>query len=292
MNVQPYKSFLTVVQCKSFTLAAKALNFSQPTISNHIANLEETYGVTLFARDGKNVYLTAAGNSFVPVAERLVNEFEAGIEEMKTLQEEGDVLRIAVSTQFINNYLMHILNKIKESFPELEIIVDRRMTIPDVISDTFTARKYDFAFVHVDTQPMYTKRIHLWEQRLVWIVGRELYKQYGENTNIYDYPFIGYGSFTEYYPLLKNTVDIDKFTSKFCFNDSESIIEAVRNNYGIAVVPSIKIQRELERGELVELPESYSVALPVNVLYDLEMDMTPSKRLFLELLLANRNTKD
>ena len=61
MKMQVYRSFLTVVQCKSFTQAAESLNFTQPTISNHIAALEETYGVTLFVREGKNVHLTAAG---------------------------------------------------------------------------------------------------------------------------------------------------------------------------------------------------------------------------------------
>lgn len=286
MNIQIYKSFLTVVQCKSFTLAAKTLNFSQPTISNHIASLEETYGVTLFARDGKNVYLTAAGNVFVPLAKHLIEEYEAGLEEMRSFHEEGDVLRIAVSTQFINHYLMHILNRLKEEFPELEIYVDRRMTIPDVVEDTFTKKKYDFAFLHMDMQPMYTKRIRLWGQKLIWVVGRQLYEEHQQNKLIYDYPFIGYGSFTEYYPLLADAVHLDDFVSKFCFNDSESVLEAVLNNYGIAVVPEIKAKRYLDHGDLVKLPEQYSVSLPVNVLYDLEMDMTPSKKRFLELLLS------
>ncbi|MCQ2359311.1 MAG: LysR family transcriptional regulator [Phascolarctobacterium sp.] len=288
MNIQVYKSFLTVVGCKSFTLAAKALNFSQPTISNHIANLEEIYGVTFFARDGKNVYLTAAGSVFVPIAKRMIEEYEAGIEEMSAFHEEGDVLRIAVSTQFINNYLVHILNKLKDEFPELDISVDRRMTIPDAIEDTFTKKKYDFAFLHMDMQPMYTKRIRLWGQRLVWVVGKDLYEKQNKNNNIYDYPFIGYGSFTEYYPLLASAVKLENFTSKFSFNDSESILEAVVNNYGIAVVPEIKVKRYLERGEVVCFPDKYSISLPVNVLYDLEMNMTPSKKRFLDLLLASK----
>ena len=48
MNIQVYQSFLTVVQCRSFTQAAKYLNFTQPTISNHINALEEEYGVISF----------------------------------------------------------------------------------------------------------------------------------------------------------------------------------------------------------------------------------------------------
>lgn len=288
MNIQVYKSFLAVVQCKSFTLAAKTLHFTQPTISNHIANLEEIYSVALFTRDGKNVYLTEAGKAFVPIAKRMIEEYEAGIQEMIAFQQESEVLRIAVSTQFINNYLVHILNRLKLEFPELEIYVDRRMTIPDAIEDTFTKKKYDFAFIHMDMQPMYTKRIRLWSQKLIWVLGKELYLRSAMNKNIYAYPLIGYGSFTEYYHLLGNQINLDNFTTKFSFNDSESIIEAVAHNYGIAFVPESKVQRFLERGEIISFDSQYDTSLSVNVLYDLEMNMSPYKKRFLELLLLTR----
>ena len=76
MNIQVYQSFLTVVQFRSFTQAAKYLNFTQPTISNHITALEEEYGVILFTRDGKNVYLTQAGKNFVPIAKQIMQDYQ------------------------------------------------------------------------------------------------------------------------------------------------------------------------------------------------------------------------
>ncbi|WP_405378351.1 LysR family transcriptional regulator [Phascolarctobacterium sp.] len=284
MNISIYRSFLTLVQCKSFTQAARILNFSQPTISNHISALEEIYGVTLFAREGKSIYLTAAGNAFVPIAKKMVAEYESGLAEMAAFHEEGMQLKIAVSTQFINLYLIPVLDKLKKEFPELEIIVDRRMTIPDVINDTFNLKQYDFGFTHIEVQPMYSKRVRLWQQRLIWITSRQLFEEHNCDNNIYNYPLIGYGSFEEYIILMKDRVDFSRFEPGINFNDSESIIEAVRQNMGVAVVPYSKVARDLgENGPLVQIAEQCGVDVSVHLLYDLEMNMTTYRRRFVEL---------
>lgn len=135
MNIQVYQSFLTVVQCRSFTQAAKYLNFTQPTISNHINALEEEYGVILFTRDGKNVYLTQAGKNFVPIAQQLMADYQKSQEVMRQFQKKNYSLKIGVSTQGINFYLLPVLLKLKKEFPELDIEVNRCMTVESTIND-------------------------------------------------------------------------------------------------------------------------------------------------------------
>ena len=136
MNIQVYQSFLTVVQCRSFTQAAKYLNFTQPTISNHINALEEEYGVILFTRDGKNVYLTQAGKNFVPIAQQLMADYQKSQEVMRQFQKKNYSLKIGVSTQGINFYLLPVLLKLKKEFPELDIEVNRCMTVESTINAT------------------------------------------------------------------------------------------------------------------------------------------------------------
>ena len=152
MNIQVYQSFLTVVQCRSFTQAAKYLNFTQPTISNHINALEEEYGVILFTRDGKNVYLTQAGKNFVPIAQQLMADYQKSQEVMRQFQKKNYSLKIGVSTQGINFYLLPVLLKLKKEFPELDIEVNRCMTVESTINDAFVQKLYDFAFVHIDVR--------------------------------------------------------------------------------------------------------------------------------------------
>lgn len=55
------KSLLEVVRTGSFSAAAEALHLTQPAVSQHIAALEETYGVTLLERKGRRAVPTRAG---------------------------------------------------------------------------------------------------------------------------------------------------------------------------------------------------------------------------------------
>lgn len=284
MNIQVYQSFLTVVQCRSFTQAAKYLNFTQPTISNHINTLEEEYGVILFTRDGKNVYLTQAGKNFVPIAQQLMADYQKSQEVMRQFQKKNYSLKIGVSTQGINFYLLPVLLKLKKEFPELDIEVNRCMTVESTINDAFVQKLYDFAFVHIDVQPLYTKRVQLWNQPMVFVASKELYEQMGENNNIYDYPFIAYPASEVYYKHLKSKVDFTRLQSILTFSDSESVLMAVEQNLGIALTQRVKVMKELQQGTLVEFPVKYSGNMPISVLYDYEFNFTlPTKR-FLELL--------
>lgn len=284
MKIQVYRSFLTVVQCKSFTQAAQVLNFTQPTISNHIASLEETYGVNLFIREGKNVYLTAAGHAFIPEAQRILKEYEDSIKRMSVFKESSKYLKIAVSTQVINNYLLDILLKMKNEFPDIDFLVDRRMTIEEILEDTIENKYYDFAFVHMDVQPLYTKKLRLWQEPLVWVCSQELYIKYQCSDNLYDYPFVAYSDNGVYYKMLLDKVDLKKMDKVMSFSDSDSILEAVKKSVGIAVVPFSKVKADIENGSLVKFSNAYSAKINISVLYDYQMEYTAAKKRFLEYL--------
>ncbi len=288
MKIQVYRSFLTVAQCKSFTQAAEFLNFTQPTISNHIAALEETYGVTLFAREGKNVYLTAAGQAFVPEAQKILQEYEESIKFMSAFKEQSMYLRIAVSTQVINSYLLDILARIKTDFPELDILVDRRMTIEEILEKTVKEKYYDFAFVHMDVQPLYTKRVRLWQEKLVWVCSKELFEKYGCSMDVYTYPFISYSDNGVYYNVLLEKVDMKKLRKVVSFSDSDTVLEAVRKSMGIAFVPLTKVRDDIAAGSLIKFSDDYDAVFRISALYDYEMEFTQPKKRFLDYLQASR----
>ena len=50
MRLEYIESFISVVNCKSFSGAAKQTFLSQPTISTHIKHLESELGVQLLVR--------------------------------------------------------------------------------------------------------------------------------------------------------------------------------------------------------------------------------------------------
>jgi len=63
-----------VAQHGSLAAAARALGYSQPTVSHHIHRLEAETGVRLITRDGRGVSLTDAGRALVARADAIATE--------------------------------------------------------------------------------------------------------------------------------------------------------------------------------------------------------------------------
>lgn len=72
MNPDPIRYALAVVDEGSFSAAARALNVTQPTVSNAITRLEERLGAPLFRRSTRSVALTAFGHAMLSAMRDLV----------------------------------------------------------------------------------------------------------------------------------------------------------------------------------------------------------------------------
>jgi DNA-binding transcriptional LysR family regulator len=96
MQIHDIQAFLAVVQSKNMTRAAEELYLSQSTITHRLKSLEVSMGVTLLdrGRGMKNIYLTPAGEDFLPMAER----WNALWKETEFLKKQGDKLSLSFGT--------------------------------------------------------------------------------------------------------------------------------------------------------------------------------------------------
>ena len=73
MDFKQIEAFVNVVRYKSFSKAADATFFTQPTISTHIRNLEKELGVKLLDRKSRVVEMTPQGTKFYKYAVEMIN---------------------------------------------------------------------------------------------------------------------------------------------------------------------------------------------------------------------------
>jgi len=292
MHIEMLKSFLTVAECRSFTMTAQHLNFTQPSISNHIATLEKTYAVSLLVRDGKNIYLTEAGKAFIPFAQKILSNYEESISEMKKLVQRKTVLRIATSSQILNIYLLDALKQLRVEYPDLDIEVRRYYDLGILSTDAFTKKLYNLVLLHTDFQPLNTNKQILGETRCVWVVSKELYEKIGSDS-VYDYPYLGYmdNTFTKmvWTDLISKQVDVKKLNRTMSFSDGESLIWAAWRSMGCAFVSYIKVKDLIDRGELIELEPDKSNAFPIIAITNSDSVPTPELKRLIELLVETPN---
>lgn len=117
VNLELYRIFYEVAKCKNITAASEKLLISQPAVTKHIKNLENSLGVILFIRTKRGVVLTEAGNKLynkVRQALDLISDGETTIDEDKN--NHNSTIKIGISTTLAKVYLMDYINEFHSKY--------------------------------------------------------------------------------------------------------------------------------------------------------------------------------
>lgn len=123
-NLEYYKVFYYVGECKSLTEAAKKLMISQPAVSQAMKALEENLGVKLFVRGSKGIRLTKEGEVLLSYIGKGYEQMELGEQMLYKLTNlEGGEIRVGASDMTLKYYLLPFLEKFHEQYPKIKVSV-------------------------------------------------------------------------------------------------------------------------------------------------------------------------
>ncbi len=125
VTLRQLRTFKTVADLNSFSLAAQRLKLSQPSVSYQVKELEEALGLPLLDRLGKRVQLTEAGSLLYSYARRVLDtldEATVALEEMRGIQRGS--LRVGASTTVGIYLLPAALGAFKKLHPGLVIALE------------------------------------------------------------------------------------------------------------------------------------------------------------------------
>lgn len=124
MNIRHMRIFITLCQCgNNVTKAAKLLYMSQPSVTIVIKEIEKYYGIQLFDRISRRLYLTSCGKEFLSYAERLVSIYDDMEMNIKNTSDRVSVgASLTIGSLLMPNYVKEFYKEKSEA--DLRVTVE------------------------------------------------------------------------------------------------------------------------------------------------------------------------
>lgn len=282
--------FLRVVECGSFSAAAKEAGVGQSAVSKQVAALEGQFKQQLLKRSSRGIALTEAGEAFYDGALRLRDEFEQLETRVKFgADEAAGTLRISVAPVFGRFYIVPRLPALLERHPALNIELRVSERHVNLIEENI-----DIAIRHGELQDSALTQRKLAESSLITLASPEYLAKHGAPTSpaeLSGHQCIAFNGGRGVHPWRFLDGHGKTFTlmpqGRFQSNDGEQQRAAALAGMGITQFPAWLAGPDLASGALVPVLREFAVgSMPISAVFAAKQ-MTNSKvRVFVEYLLG------
>jgi DNA-binding transcriptional LysR family regulator len=259
--IEELKTFMEVVDKKSFTKAANAINISQPSASLHIAHLESYFNTKLIERSNKqrNILITPTGEMLYNRAKQILALLEDTKDELNSYHNSPfGTLKLGASMTIGEFLLPAILGDFVKLYPNIKLEVTIQNTKD--IYNKFINYELDIALIEGRVPVENYSYNNFYKDTMVLVVPKSFKVESTENVDIKEYlsnqTWIHReeGSGTGEY--LKIFLESEGISPKnfIILGSNYAIKEAVRNNLGITFISSLVVDEAIKREELKVIP--------------------------------------
>ncbi|MEU8657627.1 LysR family transcriptional regulator [Actinoplanes philippinensis] len=146
VQLQQLRYFVAVAEMRHFTQAADELGVSQPTLSKQIHTLETSLGAPLFERIRGGVTLTVAGETLLPLAQRMIADADAARDAVADIVglRRGEI-RLGATPSLCSSLVPAVLRAYRADHPGIRLHVTEGSS-QDMIADLL-AHTLDLALI-------------------------------------------------------------------------------------------------------------------------------------------------
>jgi DNA-binding transcriptional LysR family regulator len=225
---------------------------TQPSVSQAVRELEEHYGILLFERLGRKLFLTAAGEELTQYARHLVQLAVQTEAAMQSFRQECHI-RVGASVTVGEAILVELLVRAKSELPEVEVLAEVHNT--SELEHMLLKDELDIALVEGKITSPYLKEQVFMQDELVFLAAPEVAGQQGWEAA--DLSRTGFfvreeGSGTRRLFEQEMAAHAIPFHIAGVFNNTETIKKAVRAGLGLTVISRRSAKEELAAGVLQE----------------------------------------
>ena len=286
MTLRHIQIFVSVYQHGSITRAAEAMHLAQPAVSLAVSELERYYGIHLFDRISRRLYVTEEGRRFYDYALHIVSLFDDMETEVRNWDAFG-TLRVGTSITIGNYILPSLTMTFRETYPDVKIkaFIHNSSTIEQYVLDN----KIDLGLIEGNPDSARINAEPFLSDRLCFIApfGHPLSKD-GEVTleQVASYDFLLRERGSAGRNILEGLFTLrDIHLSPLWESSStQAIITAVSGGIGISFLPYLMVERELKEGKISEIRvKDVQLSRQFSIIYHKNKYLSSNAREFMEL---------
>lgn len=287
--------FVKSVDFKSFSKAAEASYISQPTVSNHISQLEKIFNTRLFDRLGRQVVPTKAGVLLYKHAKKMLDLKQNLIEELQNFLGviQGE-FTFGASTTPGTYVLPRLMGKFKQEFSQVALQIflgDTQDILEKILQGSLELGMVGYLPDH----PLITSNEFVQDELVLVVPKGHPWQKRSEKSEI---PFFDLfkenlivrevGSGTR--QLIEDVVKERGYKLAIDFNTSilgstEAIKQAVLNGLGVSILSKRSVEMEIEHGYLFPIPiQEISFIRKFYYIYHSPRSLSPICKLMISFL--------
>jgi DNA-binding transcriptional LysR family regulator len=277
MAVRRLQVFHAVAKHLSFTKAAEALFMTQPAVTFQIKQLEEQFNARLFDRSQGRITLTPAGALALEYAERILAlSAELDTRMKETSGQAAGPLLIGASMTIGEYVLPQLIGKFKARFPA--VVPTLFVGNSEAVQDRVAERSLDLGFIEGDSHlsSLLSEVCCEDELQLVCAPSHPLAQQpFALPAMLTQHPYVGReaGSGTraviDHY-LEKAGVAPESMNAVVELGSPEALKGLVATGLGFAIMSRVIVAKELQLGQLVQVPLRPALIRNFSVVYPKE----------------------
>ncbi len=287
MTIRHLQVFSQVCSCGSVTAAAKKLFITQPAASSAIAELEAHYGIRLFDRIGRRLYITETGKRFLDYASHILSLFDE-LEQVRDW-EEGGLLRVGASITVGNHLLPEIVRVFQQQHPAAAVkaVVDNSETIEERVIHN----EIDLGLIEgVVHSPQIESRTFFHDRMVLIVPPGYADEREALPVNVLgEFPLLLREKGSAGREIVDGILSVHGIPAEPTWQSvsTQAIVQAVSRGLGISLLPELLVREAAQRGE-VSCAELQDVSLErdYSVIWHREKFLSPILREWIRLCLS------
>jgi DNA-binding transcriptional LysR family regulator len=288
MELYALEVFLTIANEKSFSRAARLLFRTQPAVSLALQRLEQELGEKLIDRGPKDFTLTDAGRTVLDYARRFVSlhqELDNSLAELR----DNSAGRLTIgANESTTLYLLRHIERYRELYPKVKVTIRRSLSskIPNELLDG----NLELGVISYDPGGDRLKSKVIYSDSLAFVVSPHHRLAHRKSVSIEDLgaeTFIAHNVISPYREVVVRTFRDRKVPLQMEIEmpTIETIRKLVQSNLGVAFLPRMCVEQEIEQKLLCELQvREMHLERKIRLVYPTRRALSHAAKAFLELV--------